>query len=120
MNSHKKNILLHASVLLGCIIPFGNILGPSLIKTDDLNLKNNKKFILRFQILVMIILIILGAVERYYEIHTIKSGMPINRVTVLIWVWLCILLLFVYPVVNIIVLAFKKSPKQLCYPKIGR
>ena len=78
MSLYKINISLHAIVLLGCIAPLGNIWGPLLIQTDDLALKRNKTFIIRFQILLSIFLMILGFSLWLIQTYGLVNGKAIK------------------------------------------
>lgn len=57
---YKKNALLNSTILLGYVLPFGNILGPLLFRAEEPDLLENKRFIIRFQILWTIHFFITG------------------------------------------------------------
>jgi len=120
MNQYNKNILLHSSILLGCIIPFGNILGPLLFRTDNPDLQNNRKFILRFQVLLASLFFVTSVFIWLHQIQLLASNMNINNLGLKIWVAMYFLFVFFYPIFSIVFILLKKSQYLLCYPKIGR
>ncbi len=116
----KKNLLLHSTVLLGCILPFGSILGPLFFKTDNPDLSNNRKFILRFQILWTILFFVTGVFIWLHQIQLLVSGMSLDDFWLKIWGVVYLLFAFIYPIISIVIIFSKKSQGLLCYPRIGK
>lgn len=120
MSKYQKNLLLHLTVLLGCILPFGSILGPLFFKTSNPYLLNNRKFILRFQILWTILFLVMGVFIWLHQIQLLASGISIESFWLKMWVAAYLLFAFIYPIINMVIISSRKSQYLLCYPRIGK
>lgn len=104
---YKKVVYMHLAVLLGCVLPLGNIWGPLLVTRDTEALKSNMRNIVGFQTVFTILLFIGGVVGWYMQIQRLAEGVADYR---FLWVLvlLNVLVCFIYPLICSTVIFWRK------------
>lgn len=126
MSNLKENnnhlTLLHLSVLLGCVFPGGNIIGPLLVgsMTDKSYLiKRQIANIVNFQILWFILLFGILIIFWYHQFERFSYGLGINSYPLKWIVGFAIVIVLIYPILVSLIIRFTKS-RNLFYPNLIR